>query len=213
MRVACHALRRMRGLPLNLALGLALCLTQAPGIAGAMDFSDPDWPCIQRKVENLSASLMWPAPVTRVALSPEANDLVEALSLRRVSLEEADAHVRAFVERNKQADGQLLGNIFYGVFDNIAETRQRLIAGIARYSRSQIALSSRIEGARVEMAKLSREKSPDFDRIDKLEEQIDWDERIYRDRSQALTYVCETPVLLEKRAYAIAQILLKHISD
>ncbi|EHK73265.1 hypothetical protein SM0020_34892 [Sinorhizobium meliloti CCNWSX0020] len=213
MRVACHALRRMRGLPLNLALGLALCLTQAPGIAGAMDFSDPDWPCIQRKVENLSASLMWPAPVTRVALSPEANDLVEALSLRRVSLEEADAHVRAFVERNKQADGQLLGNIFYGVFDNIAETRQRLIAGIARYSRSQIALSSRIEGARVEMAKLSREKSPDFDRIDKLEEQIDWDERIYRDRSQALTYVCETPVLLEKRAYAIAQMLLKHVPD
>lgn len=160
MRVACHALRRMRGLPLNLALGLALCLTQAPGIAGAMDFSDPDWPCIQRKVENLSASLMWPAPVTRTPLSPEATDLVEALSLRRVSLEEADAHVRAFVERNKQADGQLLGNIFYGVFDNIAETRQRLIAGIARYSRSQIALSSRIEGARVEMAKLSREKSP-----------------------------------------------------
>ncbi|MCO5964201.1 hypothetical protein [Sinorhizobium meliloti] len=213
MRVACHALRRMRGLPLNLALGLALCLTQAPGIAGAMDFSDPDWPCIQRKVENLSASLMWPAPVTRTPLSPEATDLVEALSLRRVSLQEADAHVRAFVERNKQADGQLLGNIFYGVFDNIAETRQRLIAGIARYSRSQIALSSRIEGARVEMAKLSREKSPDFDRIDKLEEQIDWDERIYRDRSQALTYVCETPVLLEKRAYAIAQMLLKHVPD
>lgn len=178
-----------------------------------MDFSDPDWPCIQRKVENLSASLMWPAPVTRTPLSPEATDLVEALSLRRVSLEEADAHVRAFVERNKQADGQLLGNIFYGVFDNIAETRQRLIAGIARYSRSQIALSSRIEGARVEMAKLSREKSPDFDRIDKLEEQIDWDERIYRDRSQALTYVCETPVLLEKRAYAIAQMLLKHVPD
>ncbi|MNT95475.1 hypothetical protein D3C72_2373610 [compost metagenome] len=61
------------------------------------------------------------------------------------------------------------------------------------------------------MAKLSAEKAPDFDRIDKLEEEMDWNERIYLDRSRALTYVCETPVLIEKRAYAIAQILLKHL--
>ena len=52
-------------------------------------------------------------------------------------------------------------------------------------------------------------EAPDFDRVDQLEEQIDWDERIYHDRARSLTYVCETPVLLEKRAYAIAQILLK----
>jgi hypothetical protein len=195
------------------ALGLALCLTQAFGTAGAVDFSDPDWPCIQRKVEKLSPSLMWPAPITRVPLTPAANELVGILSLRRVSLEEAEAHVRGFVEKTAPVDDQLLGNIFYGVFENLSQNRQRLIAGIARYSRSQIALAARIDGARVEMAKLTDEPKPDFDRVDKLEEQIDWDERIYRDRSQALTYVCETPVILEKRAYAIAQILLKHMPD
>ncbi len=193
------------------ALGLALCLTQAPGIAGATDYSDPDWPCLQRKAENLSVSLMWPEPITHMPLAPAANDLVAILSLRRVTLEEAGAHVQAFVEKAAPVDGQLLGNIFLGVFENLSDSRQRVIAGIARYSRSQIALSSRIDGSRVEMAKLAGETKPDFDRIDKLEEQIDWDERIYRDRSQALTYVCETPVLLEKRAYAIAQILLKHM--
>jgi hypothetical protein len=199
MRAACHV------------LGLALCLTQAPGIAGATDFSDPDWPCTQRKVENLSASLMWPEPVTRMPLTPAANDLVAILSLRRVTLEEAGTHVQTFVEKSAPVDGQLLGNIFLNVFENLADRRQRLIAGIARYSRSQIALASRIDGTRVEMATLAGEKKPDFDRIDKLEEQLDWDERIYRDRSQALTYVCETPVLLEKRAYAIGGILRKHM--
>ncbi|WP_331376337.1 hypothetical protein [Sinorhizobium chiapasense] len=195
------------------AFGLALCLTQAPGFADAADFSDPDWPCIQRKVENLSASLMWPESIAPVALAPAATELVEVVALRRVTLEEAEAHVRAFVEKNAPVDGQLLGNIFLAVFDKIADTREKLIAGIARYSRSQIALSSRIDGGRVEMAKLTREKDPDFDRIDRLEEQIDWDERIYRERAQALTYVCETPVLLEKRAYAIAQILLRQMPD
>ncbi len=191
----------------------ALFLALVPVVAGAADFSDPDWPCIQRKVENLSPGLMWPKPVTRTALPPEAADLAARLALRRVSLEEAETQVGDFLEKTAGADAQLLGNIFYDVFDKLAEDRHRLISGITRYSRNQIALSKKIEDSRNEMARLTAEKSQDFDRIDKLEEQIDWDERIYKDRTQALTYVCETPVIIEKRAYAIAQLLLKHVPD
>ncbi|MCJ7997654.1 hypothetical protein J5N58_23990 [Rhizobium cremeum] len=191
----------------------ALFLALIPAVAGAADFSDPDWPCIQRKVENLSPGLMWPKPVTRTALPPEAADLAARLALRRVSLEEAETQVGDFLKKTAGADAQLLGNIFYDVFDKLAEDRHRLISGIARYSRNQIALSKKIEDSRNEMARLTAEKSQDFDRIDKLEEQIDWDERIYKDRTQALTYVCETPVIIEKRAYAIAQLLLKHVPD
>ncbi len=191
----------------------ALFLALVPAVAGAADFSDPDWPCIQRKVENLSPGLMWPKPVTRTALPPEAADLAARLALRRVSLEEAETQVGDFLKKTAGADAQLLGNIFYDVFDKLAEDRHRLISGIARYSRNQIALSKKIEDSRNEMARLTAEKSQDFDRIDKLEEQIDWDERIYKDRTQALTYVCETPVIIEKRAYAIAQLLLKHVPD
>lgn len=190
---------------------LALFLALVPAVAGAADFSDPDWPCIQRKVENLSPGLMWPNPVTRSALPPEAADLASMLALRRVSLEEAETQVRAFMDKTPTADAQLLGNIFYDAFDKLADDRHRLITGIARYSRNQIALSKKIDNSHTEMAKLTAENNQDFDRIDKLEEQIDWDERIYKDRSQALTYVCETPVIIEKRAYAIAQLLLKQV--
>lgn len=192
------------------AVNLVLLLALVPGPGVAADFSDPDWPCIQRKVENLSAGLMWPHPVTKAALAPEAEELAAVLALRRVSLEEAETHVRDFVARHP-SDEQALGSIFQGVFDRLSENRKRLISGIARYSQSQIALSARIDADRIEMAKLSGEKAPDFDRIDKLEEEMDWNERIYLDRSRALTYVCETPVLIEKRVYAIAQILLKHL--
>ncbi len=192
------------------AVNLVLLLALVPGPGVAADFSDPDWPCIQRKVENLSAGLMWPHPVTKAALAPEAEELAAVLALRRVSLEEAETHVRDFVARHP-SDEQALGSIFQGVFDRLSENRKRLMSGIARYSQSQIALSARIDADRIEMAKLSGEKAPDFDRIDKLEEEMDWNERIYLDRSRALTYVCETPVLIEKRAYAIAQILLKHL--
>lgn len=192
------------------AVNLVLLLALFPGPGVAADFSDPDWPCIQRKVENLSSGLMWPHPVTKTTLSPEAEELAAVLALRRVSLEEAETHVRDFVAKHP-SDEQTLGSIFQSVFDRLSENRKRLMSGIARYSQSQIALSARIDADRIEMAKLSAEKAPDFDRIDKLEEEMDWNERIYLDRSRALTYVCETPVLIEKRAYAIAQILLKQL--
>lgn len=192
------------------AVNLVLLLALFPGPGVAADFSDPDWPCIQRKVENLSAGLMWPHPVTKTPLSPEAEELAAVLALRRVSLEEAETHVRDFVAKHP-SDEQTLGSIFQSVFDRLSENRKRLMSGIARYSQSQIGLSARIDADRIEMAKLSAEKAPDFDRIDKLEEEMDWNERIYLDRSRALTYVCETPVLIEKRAYAIAQILLKQL--
>ena len=55
---------------------------------------------------------------------------------------------------------------------------------------------------------LMEAENPDFDEVDRLEEQLDWDERIYTDRQRSLIHVCETPVLMEKRLYAISQMLL-----
>ena len=63
------------------------------------------------------------------------------------------------------------------------------------------------------MSELLEKESPDFDRIDALEEQLDWDERIYTDRAKSLTYVCESPVIIEKRLYAISQMLLAQAQD
>ncbi len=48
---------------------------------------------------------------------------------------------------------------------------------------------------------------PDYDRVDAIEEQLAWDERIYSDRQRSIIYLCETPTLLERRLYGIAQML------
>ena len=41
--------------------------------------------------------------------------------------------------------------------------------------------------------------------LDELETRFSWDKRIFEERAQSLTYVCETPVLLEQRLYEIAR--------
>lgn len=192
-------------------IGLAFCLSLAASGAGAADYADPDWPCLQPRVETLSAGLMWPNPVTPMPLPASATELVSVLSLRRVDMTQADTAIQAFLASQPSVDAQLIGNIFMGVFDTLSKDRHRLITGIVKYSQGQTDLATHIDAARTEIETLMATPAPDFDKVDKLEEQIDWDERIYKDRTKSLTYVCETPVLLEKRLYALAQLLIKYV--
>lgn len=195
-------------------LGAVACLVAGLALPGqAANYDDPTWPCIQRKVERLSPGLMWPDPVSETELPAETAaqvaDLAELLLVRRFTLEELEPRVAAFADRTG-GDIDLLGRVFLRVFEVTASHRAQIMQGIGRYSLHQIDLARQIDGHRQEMSAALRAESPDFDRVDHLEEQIDWDERIYRDRQQSLIYVCETPVLLEKRLYALSQMLQRH---
>lgn len=174
------------------------------------DFSDPTWPCIQRKVENLSPGLMWPHPITETemddATRADIGELSGRFALRRLELDEIQPNLDAFVARHG-ADPALLGQVFERVFTNLSRTRTKIIKGIGAYSLEQIKLSEQIETKRNTFDALLAADNPDYDKIDELEAQIDWDERIYQDRQRSLTYVCETPVLLEKRLFGVAQML------
>ncbi len=191
-----------------LATAAVLSLAAIPGLAA--DFSDPTWPCVQRKVEVLSPGLMWPAPLQEKApdgaQGKAVKELAELLSLRRVDLETGRAELATFAEAQGD-DLQLMGAVFSGVFDRLSARRSRIIAGIGKFSLGQIELSEKIDAARAEMEAQMASDAPDYDRVDALEEQIDWDQRIFTDRQQSIRYLCETPQLLEQRLYAIAQML------
>lgn len=193
-----------------------LCLTAfvvaAAGPVGAADFSDPTWPCVQRKVESLSLGLMWPFPVTSDAaagdetLRADVRELASYLSLRRVELESLQPRVDAFAAAY-DGDPQALGLVFESVFNALSKRRTRIISGIGDFSLGQLALAEQIDSNRAEMDILMAATDPDFDRVDKLEEQLDWDQIIYTDRQRNIAYLCETPTLLERRLFSIGQML------
>ena len=101
--------------------------------------------------------------------------------------------------------------LFVAVFDRIDAYRSRIMSGVARYAEKQVTLSARIEARRAEMARLAAEATPDFDRIDAEEERLDWDVRIFTDRQNQLTDVCETPVIPEQRAFALGRAIAAHL--
>ncbi|WP_108258217.1 hypothetical protein [Mangrovicoccus ximenensis] len=194
----------------------AAVLAAAGAATSAQPAADPDWPCIQRKVEQLSPGLMWPHPIPEIKLDPAtaeaAQEVIDRLVLRRMPLEEAQPALDSFAEAHGRSP-EMMSHLFGESFGTLSHLRTRIMKGIEDYARSQIALSKRIDAARSEMDALMAADDPDFDRVDALEVQIDWDERIFTDRQRSLTYVCETPVLLEKRLYGIAQMLQSEIES
>ncbi len=185
------------------------------GPAWAATGTDPEWPCIQRKQPHLSLGQIWTGPVpddriTELARDPRIDALAARLEQRRLPLEEAEAEIAEFA---KGADDAQLTALMVAIFGKIEPDRTALIDGIAQYGRSQVALSRRIEDRRAAMTELEAAPDPDFDAIDAAEEALDWDQRIFTERQQSLTYVCETPVILEQRAFALGRAIAGHLGN
>ncbi|MTH78315.1 hypothetical protein [Paracoccus aestuariivivens] len=185
---------------------LALVLTGATA-AHAESSTDPDWPCIQRKQPHLSLGQMWSGPepddaIRAMASMPEIAHLAERLEQRRLPIEQATTEIGEFASG---ADNRKLTALMVAIFDRVDPQRSALISGIARYGHKQVDLANRIEDHRAKMTELEKAEKPDFDAIDETEKQLDWDMRIFQDRQQSLTYVCETPVILEQRVFALAR--------
>lgn len=204
----------MRVRPLIKALSATiagLCLSSA---VAAAEFDDPEWPCIQRKVPQLALAQMWPGapPEGDWRERPEIAQLAPVLAPRRTPLEEVEAQGSSFAESLPPEErAEQLAELFAGVLSFIDKERGQLIAGIGRYARNQAALAEHIDTLETELAELEAAPEKDLERIKELEETLHWETRIFTERAQALTYVCETPVLLEQRAFAIARLLASHI--
>ena len=194
---------------------VALVLMVAAGPAWSAAGTDPEWPCIQRKQPHLSLGQVWTGPVPderilELARDPRIDALAARLEQRRLPLEQAEAEIADFAAG---ADDAQLTALMVAIMDRIEPDRAAVIAGIARYGLGQVALARRIEDRRAAMADLEAAAEPDFDAIDAAEEALDWDQRIFTERQQSLGYVCETPVILEQRAFALGRAIAAHLGD
>lgn len=191
----------------------ALVLIILAGPAFSAGSPDPDWPCIQRRMPELSVAQVWTGPLpdestADLAKQADIQKLAQVISLRRTTMDDVEKLAADFAQT---ASEQELVALFEASFDHIQKARDRVMAGITRYAHKQAALEVQIEEMRNRFATLMAEESKDFDAIDKTEIDLEWSIRIFKDRQQALTFVCDTPVILEKRAFSIGRIIAGHL--
>ncbi|MEK0083090.1 hypothetical protein [Benzoatithermus flavus] len=193
--------------------GLLLALaTVLP--AGAAQESD--WPCVQRLVPSLEAGQMWSGPpldsVAGRPAPPELDQLARALIDPDLAPEAMDAKVRAFADAMPaEQRAERLTLLFRTALDRLNEERANLIAGIKRYAKRQRALAEKITAETRDLAAAKKDAPGDGPRLQELQAAYDWDTRVFTDRARQLRLVCDQPVRLEQRAFALARAIQGHL--
>jgi hypothetical protein len=193
---------------LTLALALAAIGLATP--ACAADSRNPDWPCVQAKVPEISLAAVWAGPPlddvgNRWESDPQIKDVVARLAARRTPVEEAQKIAAEFLAGSGDARQERAKLVFAGLFDTLNHLRSEVINGIERYTRRQRAFVERIRASTLKLRALHDQPGADPKEVEELTEQVQWDTRIFEDRRRTIGYVCEVPVLIDQRLFALGR--------
>ncbi|RCS24454.1 hypothetical protein DUT91_09305 [Phyllobacterium salinisoli] len=197
---------------------IALLLAAAsPVPAFAAANTDPDWPCIQRKVPQLSIAQVWTGPdlpenAAKWADDPAISHLATEMAARRNTVEDAQKLLATYIQSIPRHEiNDKLMQLFQGIFEKLNWERQQIISGISRYAAKQrdMAADLRREAQKVDAMRAK----PDADQAEltKHNDRLTWETRIFEERTQSLTYICEVPTILEQRLYKLANTISQSI--
>jgi hypothetical protein len=193
----------------SVAMAVAIELT-LQGMALAADPRFPDWPCNQVKVPEISVAAVWAGPsIDDVGNAWEDDaairELVARLAARRTPLDDAQKTISDVItgtESERQKKAKL---IFAGLFKTLNQERGEVMQGIERYFRKQKEFSDQIRSTILQLRELQNRPDPDQSRIDELTNRVEWDTRIFEERRKTMNFVCEVPVLIEQRLFALSR--------
>jgi hypothetical protein len=193
------------------AATLIAAATMTPGAPGFA--AEEGWPCVQRKVPVISLGAVWAGPEIDAdsrdwQSDSDVRELVNTLALRRTPIEEAEAKIADFGKAHEAEKGAKLSAVFTGLFQRASSERRQIIDGIERYQKRQEALADKIRANSHDLAVLLQKQDAseaEKTKSTELRNQLDWDTRIFEDREQSLTAVCEAPTLIEQRLFALSR--------
>lgn len=187
---------------------LAGFITMADGAPRTLD---PDWPCQQVKVGELSVASYWNGPEIDPATADWQDDkavaaLVGTITQRRLPMDEATRRIADFVKAAADKDkNHELRLVFAGVFDLLSRERETVMEGLDRFGRRQKALAANLRQEFADLRAAQAATPPDAAKISDLTQRLQWDQQFFETRRQSLSFACDVPTTIEQRLYGLAQ--------
>jgi hypothetical protein len=177
--------------------------------AFALDPRYPDWPCQQLKVPEISIASVWTGPPIEAAdkakpVEPKEAEIVARLAARRTPMEDARKLIADFVVGTREEKQERAKSLFAALYATLNAQRDDVMSGIERFSRKQKAMAEGIREQARKMRELQDAPNADPARSDEIASQLSWQTRIFDDRRKSTAYVCDVPVLIEKRLFDLA---------
>ncbi len=210
----------MRGprklLPASLLLVLLLAVTGANAQRAAT--GPPDWPCVQRLIPELSWGTIWTGPSPEELQQDwrddrELAELVRYATARRTSQRDAVDRVTAFVRQVENDRERRLTLLFAGLFEEINRERGQTIEAVRRFARGQVA---RLEGMSElvdQLEQLRERNDADPAELQRVEDALFWERRVFEQRQQSLQAVCDQPYLLEERLSRLVRVIESELAS
>ena len=191
-------------------VAVLLALVGASGTGQAADPRYPDWPCVQAKVPEVSLAAVWAGPELGDAAEKWQDDiavsaLVARLAARRTPLDEAEKAVAEFLAGSSERKSDKGRRLFAGLFDTLNAQRSSVLNGLERITRKQRAAADAVRAATLSMHALQDAATPDPAKIEQLSNQLLWQTRIFEDRQRVIKFVCEVPVAIDQRLFALGR--------
>lgn len=189
---------------------LLLAIVGTADISHAADPRYPDWPCAQAKVPEVSLAAVWAGPELGDATESWKDDvsvsaLVARLAARRTPLDEAEKALTEFLAGAGEPKLDKGRRLFAGIFETLNAQRSSVLNGLERVTRKQRGAADAIRAATLSMHKLQDEATPDSAKIEQLSNQLLWQTRIFEDRQRVIKFVCEVPVAIDQRLFALGR--------
>ena len=77
--------------------------------------------------------------------------------------------------------------------------------GIERFSRKQKQFADEIRSTVLQLRELQDTPGHDEAKRNELSSRVEWGTRVFEERQKTIGYVCEVPVLIEQRLFALAR--------
>jgi DNA repair ATPase RecN len=182
---------------------VAACWTQS---VSALDPRYPDWPCQQLKVPGIAIASVWNGPSIELGDAAKPADatqaaLVSRLAARRTPIEDARKLISDYVVGTDAEKQQKAKTLFAALYSTLNAQRDEVMNGIERFSRKEKSAAGDIREAAQKLRDLQDKPTADPAQIEDLTSRLAWQTRIFEDRRKSTSYVCDVPVLIEKRLF------------
>ncbi|MGB5833565.1 MAG: hypothetical protein WBG92_16440 [Thiohalocapsa sp.] len=187
-------------------------LVMGAAAASAADGNDPDWPCEQALVPEISAAVVWDGPSVDGLSDQWQSDMQVAALTKRLTGRDTDPNefepsIEAFAKAQPVSNRDArLTLLFVGVLSILNADRRMLNDGILRYSRDQERRARILDGHLSEMVELESDQSPGgAKRLVELQDVVQIEQRIFDDREKTIPFLCTRPRVIEERIGELAR--------
>jgi hypothetical protein len=183
------------------------CWTQS---AFALDPRYPDWPCQQLKVPGIAIANVWTGPTLEIGdaarpVDAKQAELVPRLAARRTPIEDARKLIAEYLVGTNAEKEEKAKTLFAALYSTLNAQRDEVMNGIERFSRKQKAAADDIREQAQKLRDMQDKPNADQAQTEDLAGRLAWQTRIFEDRRKSTSYVCDVPVLIEKRLFDLGK--------